>query len=186
MTPRQAVLGLLGAAGIAYPFVVYAALGHVSGRALVLAGLALVAVRMALLRQVPALAGWMAPLGFGAAALALLAATDPPWSARAYPVVMSLAGAAAFGISLRRGPSLVARMATLAGEVLDARGERYTWRVSALWCAVLLGNAMVAAWLGACGTLAAWTLWNGLLSYLMMGAVFGAEFLLRRRLRRAP
>lgn len=182
---KRTAVGLLAVAGVIYPFAVYAAVGRLPGRVLVLAGLALLAARMVLLRRVPALAGWMAPLAGGAVTLALLAVVNPPWAARAYPVVVSLAGAAAFGISLARGPSLVARMAALAGEVLDARGERYTWRVSAVWSGVLLVNAAVAACLGAFASLAAWTLWNGLLSYLMMGAVFAGEFLLRRRLRRA-
>lgn len=180
---RRTGLKLLAVAGLAYPFVVYATVGRLPGRALVLAGLVLVAARMVALRRLPALSGWMGPLAAGAVALAVLALTDPPWAARAYPVVMSLAGAAAFGVSLPRGPSLVERMALLVEPALDARGRRYTWWVSALWTCVLTGNAAVAAWLGAFGSLEAWTLWNGLLSYLLMGAVFGAEWLVRRRLR---
>ena len=181
---------LLAAAGLAYPFVVYAAAGHLPGRVLVLAGLAVLAARMLVLRRMPALAGWMAPLAAGAAVLAVLAATDPPWAAQAYPVVMSLAAAAAFAASLLRGPSLVTRMAmgqaARTGVPLDARGQRYTWWVSALWAGVLTANAAVAAWLGACGSLAAWTLWTGLLSYLLMGGVFAGEWLVRRWLIRRP
>lgn len=177
---------LLVAAGLAYPFAVYATAGHLPGRVLVLAGLAVLAARMLVLRRVPALAGWMAPLAVGAAVLAALAATDPPWAARAYPVVMSLAAAAAFALSLVRGPSLATRMAARTGAPLDVRGQRYTWWVSALWAGVLAANAAVAAWLGAFGSLAAWTLWTGLLSYLLMGAVFAGEWLVRRRLMGRP
>jgi uncharacterized membrane protein len=46
-------------------------------------------------------------------------------------------------------------------------------------------NGVVSAALTLWSPLAWWTLYNGLLVYFIMGVLFGGEWLLRRRLRRA-
>ena len=174
----------LAAAGMAYPFLVYAALPWLPGRVLVLAGLAALLARLLLVRRVPVLFVWTAPLAAGAAGLAVLAVLDPPWSALAYPVVMNLAACGAFAITLWRPPSLIERIARLREPDLPPRGVRYTRRVTCIWAGFLAANAAVAAALGIWGTLAQWALWNGLLAYLAMGALFAGEWLVRRLVRR--
>jgi uncharacterized membrane protein len=124
------------------------------------------------------------PLGAGAAGLAVLAVLDPPWGARAYPVVMSLAACGAFASTLFQPPSLVERIARLREPDLPPRGVRYTRHVTQVWVGFLAANAAVAAATVAWGSLAQWTLWNGLLSYLLMGALFAGEMVVRRRVRR--
>lgn len=180
----SAWLRVLAVAGLAYPFLVYAGLPYLPGRALVLAGLAAVLARLLLVRRVAVLAAWTAPLAAGGACLAALAALDPPWSVRAYPVVMNLAACGAFAMTLRHPPSLVERIARLREPDLPPRGVRYTRQVTRIWAGFLAGNAAVAAGLAIWGTLAQWMLWNGLLAYLLMGALFAGEVLVRRRVRR--
>ena len=182
-TPSNSLRALV-AAGVAYPFLVYAGLPYLPGRVLVLAGLATVLARLLLVRRVPVLAAWTAPLAAGLGCLAALAVLDPPWSALAYPVVMNLAACGAFAVTLLHPPSLVERIARLHEPALPPRGVRYTRRVTQVWAGFLAGNAAVAAGLAIWGTLAQWTLWNGLLSYLLMGALFAGEWLVRRRVRR--
>ena len=48
------------------------------------------------------------------------------------------------------------------------------------WTVFLVSNAGVSAATGVWGTLDQWTLWNGLISYLLMGALFGGEYAVRR------
>jgi uncharacterized membrane protein len=174
----------LVAVGVAYPFLVYAGLPYLPGRALLLAGLVIVLARLLLVRGVAVLAVWTVPLGAGATCLVLLAVIDPPWGARAYPVVMSLAACGAFASTLWRPPSLVERIARLREPDLPPRGVRYTRRVTQVWVGFLAANAAVAAATVAWGSLAQWTLWNGLLSYLLMGVLFAGEMMVRRRVRR--
>jgi uncharacterized membrane protein len=177
-------LKVLATAGVAYPFLVYAGLPYLPGRTLLLVGLAMVLARLLFVRGIDALAVWSVPLGLGAAVLAGLALVDPPWGARAYPVVMSLAGCGAFAITLRHPPSLVERIARRSEPDLPPRGVRYTRHVTEIWAGFLAANAAIAAALAAWGSLAQWTLWNGLVSYLLMGALFAGEMLVRRRVRR--
>jgi uncharacterized membrane protein len=177
-------LKVLATAGVAYPFLVYAGLAYLPGRMLLLVGLAMVLARLLFVRGIEVLAVWSVPLGVGAAVLAVLAVVDPPWGARAYPVVMSLAACGAFAITLLHPPSLVERIARRTEPDLPPQGVRYTRRVTQVWAGFLAANAAVAAALAAWGTLAQWTLWNGLVSYLLMGALFAGEMLVRRRVRR--
>lgn len=178
---RPSVL-LLGVLGLAYPFAVFALLGRVPAGALVLAALALVAGRLLALRRsaparamAPALAGVLAVTG-------ALSLADPRIAALAYPVLMSLGMAAAFGLSLLFPPSLVEALASLSEPSPSPRARAYMRTVSLVWCLFLTLNAglsAVTAWLGDIGL---WTLYNGLISYLLMGALFGGEFMVRRHI----
>jgi uncharacterized membrane protein len=54
-----------------------------------------------------------------------------------------------------------------------------TW----VWVAFFIFNGVVSAVLTLWAPLAWWTLYNGLLVYFIMGALFVGEWLLRKRLR---
>jgi len=56
--------------------------------------------------------------------------------------------------------------------------------VTAVWVGFLLVNAAISLWTVLWGSLEQWALWNGLLSYLAMGTLFTAEYLVRRVVRR--
>ncbi|HWA44268.1 MAG TPA: hypothetical protein VHA10_13735 [Hypericibacter adhaerens] len=180
---------LLAAAigGVLYPFAVYAGLTR-SGLTflrpwgLVAIGLILIGLRLFAMRRV---AGHALPTGFAVAALVLVAllALDGEIAAKAYPVVISLAVAAIFGCSLIWPPTVVERMARIREPVLPPQAVAYTRGVTWLWFGFLLANAFVAAILGVWGTLSQWTLWTGLVSYLLMGALFLGELTWRHHLR---
>jgi uncharacterized membrane protein len=78
----------------------------------------------------------------------------------------------------------VERFAELSGDVLSPAGRRYCRRVTLVWSIWLALNTAVSAGLALAGSLAAWTLWTGLIAYVVTGAIFGGEFMLRRMLRR--
>ncbi len=180
--PRIAVL-VLGGIGLAYPFLVHAALGRVPAGAIVLVALALIGARLGLTRGTAA-AGPLVPVMIavflGTAALALL---DSSLAALAYPVVMSLGMAGAFGLSLRGGPTLVESFAGLTDPDPSPAAKAYMRKVTFLWFVFLLGNAVVSAVTVASGDMALWTLYNGLISYVLMGFLFAVEYAVRRRVR---
>lgn len=174
----------LGALGVAYPFVVYFALGRVPSAALVLMALALVGARIALVRGAATARPLLPPLVTAAIATAGLAVVDAGVAAKAYPVAMSLAFAAAFALSLVRPPSLVELFASLAEPAPSPGARTYMRRVSLVWCLFLVANAAISAATALWADTWMWALYNGLLSYLLMGALFLAEWLVRRRVRR--
>jgi uncharacterized membrane protein len=176
---------VLGGLGLAYPFVVYGAMGRVPAGALVVVALALVGARLGALRGKAVGRNLVRPLVAVAVATLLLAVADPDSAALAYPVLMSLGMAAAFGLSLWRGPPLVEVFASLREPVPGPEAQGYLRAVTWVWFVFLLTNAAISAATGLSGDLAVWTLYNGLASYLLMGLLFAVEWVVRRRVRRS-
>lgn len=101
-----------------------------------------------------------------------------------YPVIVSLTLALVFGLTLLYPPSMIERFARRQTPTLDARGVRYTRRLTQIWISFFLVNAGIAAWTVIAGSLEQWTLYNGLVSYLLAGALFFGEWPVRSYLQR--
>lgn len=112
-----------------------------------------------------------------------VAAWDPELAARLYPVFMNAVFLVAFAATLWHGPSMIERFARGFEPDLDERGVRYTRTVTWVWVGFFIANGTIAGWTVVNGDWTVWTLYNGVISYLLMGALFGAEFLVRRRVR---
>ncbi|WP_236665096.1 COG4648 family protein [Aeromonas dhakensis] len=182
---------LAGGALLLYPLAVYWGLSH-AGQTPLLLGLLLIfslrllpgllkgRVRFGPLPEWLWLGRLLACIGLG---LTLLSAL---FSARHwllyYPLAVSLALLCLFGWSLTRPMSLVERLARLQDPALPAAAIGYTRRVTQVWCGFFVINGALAAFTIWHGDLALWSLYNGLVSYLLMGGLMGAEYLVRRRL----
>lgn len=135
--------------------------------------------------------GRKAPLGMTlaglatAAALAVTTAFDAELAMRLYPVFMNAAMLAAFAHTLWKPPSMIERFARLVEPDLPDAGVRYTRKVTWVWCGFLLLNGLVALWTALYAALEVWALYNGLIAYLLMGALFGGELLVRAGVKRA-
>lgn len=175
---------VLGGLGLAYPVMAYAALGRVPAGVVVLVALALVGARLAAMRGAAVARPLIPALAAVALATASLALVDAHVAALAYPILMNLGMAAAFGLSLRRGPPLVQTFASLTEPNPSAAARAYMRRVTAVWSVFLLANAALSALSAASGDLALWTLYNGLISYVLMATLFAAEYAIRQRVRR--
>jgi len=164
-----------------YPLAIWFGHGHVQPRWL--AGLLVLAAAT----RVPALKArrvvrW-------SAAGALLLALAAVWAnlllpLKLYPVLVNGALLAAFGWSLARPPSMIERFARLREPQLPPAAIRYTRRVTQVWCLFFLLNGTVALGLALWASEAAWSLYTGVISYLLMGALFAVEFLVRLRFKR--
>jgi uncharacterized membrane protein len=184
---RNLWLAAVAAGGVAYPFLVYAVLAH-SGMSflqpslLVAIALALIGLRLVAMRG----AGgrpWMIGLAGAALVLVALLALNPELAVKAYPVVISLTVAGIFGGSLLWPPSIVERIARRREPDLPPQAIAYTRGVTQIWFWFLLANAAIATTLGLWGSLQQWTLWTGLISYLLMGALFLGELAWRHLIR---
>ncbi|MDA8230031.1 MAG: hypothetical protein M0006_01695 [Magnetospirillum sp.] len=180
---RQGLALLLAAAGFVYPFAVYFGLGRMPPGAFVLVALVLVGARLISVSGAAAarpLAPAMAAVALGTAVAGL---TDAAVTAKLYPILMSLGMAGAFGLSLVRPPTLIEIFARLSEPEPSPQARAYMRRVTQVWLVFLLVNAAVSAASLASGDLRLWTLYNGLVSYLLMGVLFAGEYLVRRRVR---
>lgn len=98
-----------------------------------------------------------------------------------YPVVVNLVMLVVFGGSLWTSMPLVERLARIREPLLPPAGVRYTRRVTQVWCGFFIGNGAIALFTVIHGDMHLWTLWNGLVAYLLMGSLMAAEWLVRQR-----
>jgi uncharacterized membrane protein len=96
-----------------------------------------------------------------------------------YPVIMNVLFLGVFATSLLRPPSMIERFARIREPDLPAEGVIYTRRVTWIWCGFFLLNGLTALYT-VTEPLEVWTLYNGLVSYLLMGTLFLGEFVVRQ------
>ncbi|MCW5730367.1 MAG: hypothetical protein KIT20_06400 [Alphaproteobacteria bacterium] len=177
------VVAAMGLA-LAYPVIVYFGLRTMSPQALIAILAAMVLLRLLAGRRLAGADPFLvAPLAACAGSLALAPFAAEP-ALRAYPVFLSLAPGLAFAWSLRGGGSVIERIARLSEPDLPKAAVTYTRRVTWVWIGFFLTNAAIAALLAWRGSLEAWTLYNGLISYLLAGTLMTAEYAVRRSVRR--
>ncbi|HLJ62543.1 MAG TPA: hypothetical protein VKT70_00450 [Stellaceae bacterium] len=164
--------------GLAYPFLVYAGLHWVSPFLLAVLWLALIAARLLFYRRG---ADPMTTLALAAAGLgvAVFLFISPLAGLKAYPICLSLALAGLFAWSLRHPPPIIERLARLRRPTLSPNAIAYLRKVTWAWFGFFLVNAGLSGLSALSGNLDLWTLYNGLLSYLLMGALIGGELILR-------
>ena len=161
-----------------YALGVYLFHEKVSAAVFIAAALGLILVRLLLSRS-PIARLWRLPLGFAALAILVLALADQRMAAKAYPVMMNLAAASTFVISLLRPPSLIERFARIRKPALPEGAVGYCRKLTMIWAGWRVVNACIAAALGEWGSLQAWTLWTGVLSYVGSAGLFFGEMLFR-------
>ena len=174
-------LGLL-LVGLAYPFIVYLGMGHLSPR--------LFALMLGTLWLARALSPRQTPLSrtLSIAALSfclVLALADSSILLLGYPVLINLALLALFAGSLCSGMPIIERLARLQEPELPPAAVRYTRKVTWVWAGFFSVNAAIATGLALLAPLTWWTLYTGLIAYLLMGLLFAGEWLVRQRVRKA-
>lgn len=166
-----------------YPLLVYTAIGRVGpgGVAAILAAVCL--VRLVVLRR-------RGRASFGGAYLELicvggmvLAAVsfwlDSSGAVLYYPVLVNAALLLVFAASLVRPPSVIERIARLRDPALPPAAVVYTQRVTAVWAVFFVLNGAAALYTARFTSLETWALYNGLIAYLLMGALFAIELAIR-------
>lgn len=97
------------------------------------------------------------------------------------PAIINLMLAAFFSYTLIVRPTLPARMAARSFEgELPPAVLRYTTAVTCVWIGFFLLNASVATWTALGASREAWVLYNGLIAYFLVAALFAAEYGYRR------
>lgn len=172
---------LTAALTLVYPLAIWFGQGRVEPRWL--AGLLLltVATRLPALK-LSGVTRWSALAALLLAAAAILSNAVLPL--QLYPVLVNASLLAAFGYSLAHPPSMVERFARLREPHLPPAAIRYTRRVTQAWCVFFILNGAACALLALFASAAAWSLYTGVISYLLMGLLFGVEFLVRLQFKR--
>ncbi|WP_211468237.1 COG4648 family protein [Collimonas silvisoli] len=168
-------------ATLLYPLAIWLGHGRVEPRLLALLLVLAAATRLPTLKLSRASRWWLAG--------ALLLAAVAIWNnallpLKLYPVLVNLGMLAAFGYSLYAPPSMIERMARLSDPVLPDYAIAYTRRVTQVWCGFFVINGVLALLTAVWASAAIWSLYNGVLAYVLMGCLFAGEYLVRIVVRR--
>lgn len=115
----------------------------------------------------------------------LVLLTNSEWSVRLYPVVVSLSLLSAFVITLFRPPAMILRFALLQKPSLKDSDEypaveSYCIKVTVIWCCFFVLNALIAMWTTFFASSFVWSIYNGFVSYILIGVLLVGEYIYRR------
>jgi len=96
-----------------------------------------------------------------------------------WPVVISATLLFVFSRTLAHPPTLVERFALLQKSELTPGEIAYCRKVTQAWCLFFITNGIIAWGLALEGSLKIWTLYNGLISYLLIGTLMTSEYIYR-------
>lgn len=173
---------VIGLATLFYPVAVYFGIQYLQPWQLasVLLGFLLCKLNRRIARQ-----AWGKPLTIaGVAYCGFVIWSNTAISLRFYPVVVNAVLLAIFAWSLQAPPSIIERLARLQVPDLPASGVRYTRRVTIIWCGFFMFNGLMALYTAVWASFAVWSLYNGLIAYLLMGVLMAAEYLVRMKTQR--
>ncbi|PRC95157.1 hypothetical protein [Solimicrobium silvestre] len=125
---------------------------------------------------------------YSVAVVILLAGIAVWWNAllplKLYPVLVNAVLLATFSYSLVFPPSMVEFFARMSEPDLPLVAVAYTRRVTQIWCVFFIVNGAIALVTAIWASEAIWSLYTGVISYGLMGVLFGGEFLYRLRFKR--
>ncbi len=179
---KVALAVLNGILVAAYPLAVYVGLTRFSARGvgLLLLGLLLpgMALKLRHARREDVLVVMRLPFSI-CVLLGLAALLNDARFVFALPILINVALFVQFFGSLR-GTPLVERFARMQNPTLSAEQQAYCRSVTKVWCVFFVVNASISAALALWAPLAWWTLYNGLIAYVLMGVLGASEYLVRK------
>jgi len=97
-----------------------------------------------------------------------------------YPVGMSAAFFLIFTATIIYPPSIIEQIGRTYNKNFNEAAAIYTRKVTMVWSAFFGVNIFVSGWTVLYGGIEVWTLYNGLISYIIVGILLGAEILVRK------
>lgn len=111
--------------------------------------------------------------------------TDNPDFVKVYPVLLTSFFLVTFLFSLISGPSVIFKIASLRDKALLTSKdrpaiERYCRTVTTIWCVFFVLNISISLWTVVAADSAVWAIYNGIVSYVLMGILLSVEFVYRK------
>lgn len=167
---------LAAVVSLLYPVLVLFGLKYLPPGVIVIAFAAVIGVRLWLGRRGPV----DIVLGLAVCVALGLLALDARLAVLIHPVLVNFGFAVVFGVTLWSPPPMVERIARLTDPDLPQAANPYLRNVTIAWLCFFILNGSAASWTVMFGTVQQWTLYNGFIAYLLIGAMFAGEFVLRR------
>ena len=172
---------LLGLVFIAYPFIIYYGLLNFTLWQIAAVVAALAGIRLFILKDNDS---QLARIGFYGSVLLIMFSLlsiflkQLGWL-KLYPIVMSLLSFIVFYSSLSSEKSMIQRFAEIREKNINVKKQAYMVKLTKVWCGFFILNAAISSYTFFYSSLKQWTIYNGLLSYILMGTLFVGELAYR-------
>jgi uncharacterized membrane protein len=177
---KKLITLVVGICLLLYPFAVYLGLNYISPFWLALTLLVLLISRLVMLRGVMNKMPWLLPATvLGGLAIITTLFTDSPMGFQLYPLMVNFAMLAVFGYSYLKPPTVIETFARLQQPNLPEQAVSYTRKVTLVWCGFFIVNASISLYTALYTSFKVWTIYNGLVSYILIGILFTVEFIVR-------
>jgi uncharacterized membrane protein len=123
-------------------------------------------------------------LAAAAGAMVLVAATwlsNDGLPLKLYPVLVNAVLLGVFVLSLLRPPTVIERRARVGRPDLPPAAIPYVTGVTRGWCGFFVLHGGIALWTAVAASDAVWALYNGVIAYVLIGALLLGERLVRPR-----
>ena len=112
--------------------------------------------------------------------------TEDAGFVKLYPISMNVFLLLSFGSTLFIPPTMIFRFASLQDKTIEERPyidkiRGYCRRVTVIWCLFFIINGSVSLMTALWGSDFLWTVYNGMISYILMGSLFAGEWIIRKR-----
>lgn len=166
MSHRALIFVLVALAGAAYPFVVYFTASEYGIRPLAIILSVILTLRVLLWQQFSRFEKIvLMTLIFLLCAFAAWRQSET--LLRYYPVLMNLGFAVVFLLSLRSATPLIERLAGIVVKDFSNPAKRYLRGLTLAWGLLLTANALVSFYTACCLSLKQWTIYNGMIAYIV-------------------
>jgi len=118
-------------------------------------------------------------LFFGLSFYGLIAWQNNLISLRFYPVIVNFVMFFIFSLSLFNPPTVIEVLAMKQNPNLSGEEVCYTRKVCKVWCVFFFINGSIATVTALWSSLAWWSLYNGFISYVLIGLLMGIEYWVR-------
>jgi uncharacterized membrane protein len=184
---RKFLLVLVIICMMCYPIAIFFGLSHFSPRYVALLIILIFIVRLVLIKSSANILSKVSTITISLIGIVLClwaAISNTEIAVRLYPVFVSLVLLLIFGYSLLFPPTIIERIARLTSPNLPPAAIQYTYKVTLVWCAFFIFNGVIALLTALFSPLRIWTLYNGLISYILIGIIFMVEFIIRWRVKK--
>ncbi|WP_243637392.1 hypothetical protein [Parashewanella curva] len=163
---------------VAYPFIVYLGLQFTDLRWVLVALAVILLIRLSALKEADK--ALRLPVWAGLLLVTLSFVTEQQGFILFYPVMVNLIFLFIFGYSLKSGLPMIERFARIREPELPEEAKPYLYKITQIWCGFFIVNASISMYTAMMTNLKIWSLYNGLISYLLSGSLFVGEWLYRK------
>lgn len=179
---RVIATSLLVVLTLSYPAAVYFGLQYFDIKYLAALLIGLAVIRHFSSRSSVTSQKWLLPLILIIAAWSWV--DNSPTGLQLYPVLINLSLLLVFYFSLSQPQTIIEKFARLQEPDLPPEAVVYTRKVTKVWCLFFLLNGSIALATVIIGDQQLWALYNGLISYILMGTLMAVEYLIRLQVQR--